>query len=157
MYMNAVFSDGVANSYSYLPGSIEPYLQGGAVYNNDYEFNSWANWNPTIATVSGTSATAAGQYKCHGKDLHFTVDVTVTAIGSSSTIQVPFPTVNSYFNAYTLTVSRHNRAFSALDISTGATTMNAYVNANNSAIILQAPSGSFATHTYTITGTIELI
>lgn len=160
MYMNAVYSDGSANSYSFLPGNAagNGITQAGAVYNNDYEYNSWSPWAPTIATVSGTAATASGQYKLHGKDLYINIQVTVSAAGSSGTLSVPLPTANNFYNLAPVTAAAFTRALTCLNTSLGLanSVCAAAINASNTAITLAPAGAGFATQTYTITGLIEI-
>jgi hypothetical protein len=157
MYMNAVYSDGSTHGYDYLPGNADGVTFGGAVYNNDYEYVGWQSWSPTIATVSGTAATASGQYKTHGRDFEFSITAVVGSIGASPSIAIPMPTVNNSYNAAGIGSPSGNNAFRAMDITSADVLMTAFALESNPFIFLKPLAGaSFATHAYVISGKMPL-
>lgn len=158
LYSNAVYSDGSANSYTYLPGTASSgQTLSGAKYNDDENYSGWTTWVPTIQDSSNTKATASGQYFWTGKIFKFTLTVIVTQIGTATGIAIPLPTANAVYALSPMTSPRSFNAFSAFDVTTQADPMVGFALANDAHIYLKYPTGgAFALHSYVINGTMEI-
>lgn len=156
LYMNAVYSDGGANAPTYLPGNAVGTTFGGAIYNNDESYYGWANYTPTVSSSGGTTATATGKYKVHGRDLYLHLIVTCTAAGAGTAAAIPFPTANDQYSLASVSAAVSTQAMACLDrtaISAGI----AFVDSGNTSVTLVPAAFAFTTgHVYIISGVIAL-